>query len=290
MQPRLYPYAPERDVYRLLQVEPTAEPGEIMVAIRRLARTFHPDRNQSPRATEEMQVVYAVRNLLIDPQARARYDHARQRFLAETEARRRLTAAAVAVRRRPIRTRIALTGIALLAAFRAILDAFAPARARLLTTSADRSARPARGARRAGVAQPAAPRPAPVPQPATAAPPSAAPRLRIVAWEADAVVVLDPEPMAVVWEYDAEVVLDPLPVRPTVALPVGDPRPTPQASAIAHPASVATAGSSVWEASAQVVAAASSEIGVRKCTHCGLALSTSASFCRRCGTSQARSA
>ena len=77
----LLPYTPERDVYRLLQVPPTAGDQEIAVACRRLALAFHPDHNRSPRAHEEMQVVNAVRNLLTDPHSRAVYDGARRRFL-----------------------------------------------------------------------------------------------------------------------------------------------------------------------------------------------------------------
>ena len=82
MTQRFLPYSPERDVYRLLQVDPRAEPDEIMDAWRRLARTFHPDRNGSQRATEEMQVVNAVRDLLSDPAARAEYDRERHRWMA----------------------------------------------------------------------------------------------------------------------------------------------------------------------------------------------------------------
>ena len=81
MYPSLLPYAPERDVYRLLQVDANANSEEIQAACRRLARTFHPDRNLSPRAHEEMQVVNAVRHLLADPSARAAYDGARRRYL-----------------------------------------------------------------------------------------------------------------------------------------------------------------------------------------------------------------
>ena len=83
MTPRLLPYSPERDVYRLLGVAPTASMDEITAACRNLARTFHPDRNQSMRATQEMQVVNAVRRTMTDPQFRARYDHERWRFHAD---------------------------------------------------------------------------------------------------------------------------------------------------------------------------------------------------------------
>jgi curved DNA-binding protein CbpA len=78
----LLPYRPERDVYRLLGVPPSASIEEISAACRRLTRAFHPDRNVSPRATQEMQVVNVVRRVMTDPRMRAEYDIARQRWLA----------------------------------------------------------------------------------------------------------------------------------------------------------------------------------------------------------------
>lgn len=83
MTPRLLPYTPERDAYRLLGVPPTASSDEIQAACRRLARTFHPDRNASMRATQEMQVVNDVRRVMTDPDARAHYDWERRRFHEE---------------------------------------------------------------------------------------------------------------------------------------------------------------------------------------------------------------
>lgn len=84
---RLLPYQPNRDVYRLLGVPPSAGRAEIDAACRALARAFHPDRNESHRATEEMQVVNAVRSLLTDPRSRAEYDRSRLSFLAPTTRR-----------------------------------------------------------------------------------------------------------------------------------------------------------------------------------------------------------
>jgi ribosomal protein L40E len=52
----------------------------------------------------------------------------------------------------------------------------------------------------------------------------------------------------------------------------------------------AAVGGSFWEASAREVAGVMTNIGVQDCGQCGLSLSASARFCRRCGTRQARSA
>ena len=82
MTPRLLPYSPERDVYRLLGVPSSASIEEITGACRRLARTFHPDLNGSGQATEEMQVVNVVRQVMSDPELRATYDRERYRFHA----------------------------------------------------------------------------------------------------------------------------------------------------------------------------------------------------------------
>ena len=82
MHPSLLPYHPERDVYRLLQVDPSASGDDINAACRRLSRTFHPDRNRSPRANDEMGVINAVRAMLTDDRERAAYDRARARFLS----------------------------------------------------------------------------------------------------------------------------------------------------------------------------------------------------------------
>jgi hypothetical protein len=49
-------------------------------------------------------------------------------------------------------------------------------------------------------------------------------------------------------------------------------------------------GASFWEASAREVASAVANVGIQNCGGCGLSLSASARFCRRCGAPQSRSA
>ena len=126
MDHRLLPYSPDRDVYRLLQVDPRAGTDEVIAACRRLARAFHPDRNESGRAHEEMQVVNAIRGLLTDPAARAEYDIARWRFWAARDATHHRAAGTVAPpasrSRVAIRLRAAVVGV------RAALGALGPPR------------------------------------------------------------------------------------------------------------------------------------------------------------------
>lgn len=123
---RLLPYTPDRDVYRLLQIDPRAGTEEIVAACRRLARTFHPDRNESGRAHEEMQVVNAVRGLLTDPASRVEYDIARRRFWAARDAS--LHAPLGAEPQRPSRSALGIRLRAALVGVRAALLALGPPR------------------------------------------------------------------------------------------------------------------------------------------------------------------
>jgi ribosomal protein L40E len=72
--------------------------------------------------------------------------------------------------------------------------------------------------------------------------------------------------------------------RPTV-LPYRSRGATPTPGELA-----ALARGGFWEASAREVAGAAANVGVQNCGQCGLSLSATARFCRRCGTRQAQPA
>lgn len=71
------------DYYKILQLDPSAEPEIIEVVYRRLARKYHPDVNHSPDANQYMQNINLAYEVLRDPAKRAEYDRLRQRAKAE---------------------------------------------------------------------------------------------------------------------------------------------------------------------------------------------------------------
>lgn len=60
--------------YARLGVSPSASAADIKAAFRRRALELHPDRNPSPRATQEFQHLNEAYSVLSDPEARAEYD------------------------------------------------------------------------------------------------------------------------------------------------------------------------------------------------------------------------
>jgi curved DNA-binding protein CbpA len=66
-----------KDYYKILQVDPSADPEIIAVAYKRLALKYHPDTNGSPDAGRMMQDINEAYRVLSDPDARARYDQER---------------------------------------------------------------------------------------------------------------------------------------------------------------------------------------------------------------------
>lgn len=65
------------DLYKILQVDPSAEPEVIEAAYKRLVRKYHPDVNGAPDAHARMQELNDAYEILSDPAQRAEYDQAR---------------------------------------------------------------------------------------------------------------------------------------------------------------------------------------------------------------------
>ncbi|MGH7763460.1 MAG: J domain-containing protein [Candidatus Dormibacteraceae bacterium] len=65
----------EADLYRVLQVDPSAEPDVIAAAYKGLARRYHPDHNRGdPSAEERMKRINEAFRILGKPELRADYD------------------------------------------------------------------------------------------------------------------------------------------------------------------------------------------------------------------------
>lgn len=64
----------DRDYYKVLGVSKDADEAEIKKAFRKLARTHHPDVNDSPEAEEEFKEIASAYEVLSDPERRATYD------------------------------------------------------------------------------------------------------------------------------------------------------------------------------------------------------------------------
>jgi len=69
------------DFYKILQVDPAADPEVITAAYRRLAVKYHPDTNAAPEALSRMQRINEAYAILSDPAQRVIYDRARRNGL-----------------------------------------------------------------------------------------------------------------------------------------------------------------------------------------------------------------
>jgi curved DNA-binding protein CbpA len=65
--------------YKILQVDPEAEPEVVEAAYRRLARKYHPDVSTGPDAQQRMVLINQAWEMLRDPMRRAAVDRARAR-------------------------------------------------------------------------------------------------------------------------------------------------------------------------------------------------------------------
>jgi TonB family protein len=76
-----------KDYYKILQVDSSADSDIVTVAYKRLARKYHPDTNRSPNATLRMQEINAAYQVLRDPVKRAQYDRERTSSAFRSQAR-----------------------------------------------------------------------------------------------------------------------------------------------------------------------------------------------------------
>jgi curved DNA-binding protein CbpA len=65
------------DPYKMLQVDPEADPDVIQAAYRRLAQKYHPDVAPGPEAAERMKAINVAWDILADPLRRAAHDRER---------------------------------------------------------------------------------------------------------------------------------------------------------------------------------------------------------------------
>ena len=72
------------DYYKILQVDPDAEPEVIEGAFVRLSKKYHPDVNQTADALRRMQEISNAHDILKDPERRKAYDRERGKARAET--------------------------------------------------------------------------------------------------------------------------------------------------------------------------------------------------------------
>lgn len=72
------------DHYAVLGVEPDADRAAIERAYRERVKDVHPDHNDAPDADEQFRRVREARDVLVDPDARARYDRERVREAGAT--------------------------------------------------------------------------------------------------------------------------------------------------------------------------------------------------------------
>jgi uncharacterized protein YjbI with pentapeptide repeats len=73
------------DYYKVLQVDPSAEPEVIAAAYRRLALKYHPDANKAVDATRRMQEINRADETLSDTTRRASYDRERALLQAKSQ-------------------------------------------------------------------------------------------------------------------------------------------------------------------------------------------------------------
>jgi curved DNA-binding protein CbpA len=81
------PLDPPFDPYKILQVDPEADPEIIQAAFRRLVLKYHPDVAAGPEASTKMAAINAAWKILRDPASRAAHDREREQRAARPPVR-----------------------------------------------------------------------------------------------------------------------------------------------------------------------------------------------------------
>jgi DnaJ-domain-containing protein 1 len=79
----------QKNYYKVLQVDPSAEPEVIIAAYKRLALKYHPDRNQSPEAAQRMKEINIAYEVLCEAVKRGQYDKQMSSHSEQEERERR---------------------------------------------------------------------------------------------------------------------------------------------------------------------------------------------------------
>jgi DnaJ-class molecular chaperone len=73
------------DYYKILQIDPSAEPESVKAAYSCLAEKYHPDKNKSPNTLTRMQEINDAYGIIGNDAKRSQYDQARQRIRSSSQ-------------------------------------------------------------------------------------------------------------------------------------------------------------------------------------------------------------
>jgi curved DNA-binding protein CbpA len=79
------------DYYALFEISETSTAQEIKFAFKKQALRWHPDRNPGIDTTEKMQLLNEARLILLDEQAKDKYDHQYRKFKKFEETKKQRT-------------------------------------------------------------------------------------------------------------------------------------------------------------------------------------------------------
>ncbi len=74
-----------KDYYAVLEISKNANPEEIKSAFKKQALKWHPDRNPEADTTSKMQVINEAKLILLDSEARSKYDIEYERYHSEKQ-------------------------------------------------------------------------------------------------------------------------------------------------------------------------------------------------------------